>query len=151
MLVNRVPSSIAHFGKRCISVIPISSSPDSQIRLEFDDGSIHHADMVIGADGIKSAIRNHVAGIDVQPEWSGTRAYRGLVEVEDVQRVMDDMGGGDALSPRMYFGLDGVCLFSIHGIHENPRANANVSRDYIAYSPVLDPAGEDCQLCGLPY
>lgn len=50
--------------------------------LRTEDGVWHQADLVIGADGIKSEIRNAVNGSNIEPKDTGDVAYRILVPVE---------------------------------------------------------------------
>lgn len=48
------PSVGQHFNKRCTSTV---TAPDGRVRISFADGTEHTADVVIGADGVKSAVR----------------------------------------------------------------------------------------------
>lgn len=65
------------------------------ITLHFKDGSTAECDVLIGADGIKSAVRNLMfsnlakegkitseEATQRNPVWSGTVAYRGLISKE---------------------------------------------------------------------
>jgi salicylate hydroxylase len=52
------------------------------VTLELADGSRTKADVAVAADGIRSRIRQQLAGAD-QPEFSGTVVYRGVVRRED--------------------------------------------------------------------
>ena len=55
-LADLLPSTVqSHFQKRCIGV---TSASDGRAEVRFADGSSHVADLVIGADGIKSAVRS---------------------------------------------------------------------------------------------
>lgn len=50
-----MPSDVrSHFHKRCVSVTTVLGG---RAEVRFADGSAHVADIVIGADGIKSAVR----------------------------------------------------------------------------------------------
>ena len=51
--------------------------------LNFDNGQAVNAITVIGADGIKSTVRDEVFG-DCQPEFTGVMAWRGLIPAGDV-------------------------------------------------------------------
>lgn len=50
---------------------------DGQIRSEFADGFAVESDLLVGADGIGSAVRREV-GIDAVPDYAGYVAWRGL-------------------------------------------------------------------------
>ena len=62
-LVQNLDPSITKFNKRCTHV---SASPihPSRSRIHFADGTSADADVVLGADGIKSAVRSAVVGVD---------------------------------------------------------------------------------------
>ena len=51
------------------------------IGLEFANGRFEEADLVIGADGVRSVVRRFVTGTD-DTVYSGTSAFRGIVPVE---------------------------------------------------------------------
>ncbi|MFI2236319.1 FAD-dependent monooxygenase [Streptomyces chrestomyceticus] len=80
----------------------VETSPDgATVRLE--DGSAHHADLVIGADGYRSVVRG-AAFPDVRPAYAGYLAWRGAFPAERLA----------ALGP----GPDGVwpvedCVFAV--------------------------------------
>lgn len=65
---------VVRYGTRCTRV---EEDPD-RVRLWFDDGSWAEADLVIGADGIHSAVRDHVVG-PFPATFSGFVGYRGVV------------------------------------------------------------------------
>jgi salicylate hydroxylase len=54
---------------------------DAAATLELADGSQRQADVVVAADGIRSPIRQQLAGAD-EPEFSGTVVYRGVLPRE---------------------------------------------------------------------
>ena len=51
------------------------------MRLHFGHGDSFEADIVIAADGIHSTLQKHVVD-PTPPEYSGVRAYRGLISRE---------------------------------------------------------------------
>jgi len=62
-----------------------SKSDYGGVILHFSDGTIHKADVLVGADGIKSAVRSFVE-VDAQPlRFSKTFAYRGLIPTDEVK------------------------------------------------------------------
>lgn len=73
-LAAALPPGVVHTGHRCEDL----RQDGDTVRLEFTNGNVAEADVVIAADGIHSALQKHVVG-PMPPEYSGTRAYRGLV------------------------------------------------------------------------
>ncbi|MFC5138981.1 FAD-dependent monooxygenase [Actinomycetospora rhizophila] len=66
-----------HLGKELVRVDPRAGPT----RLTFADGSTTSADVVVGADGIRSRVRRWLTGGDpgAEPVYSGTSGFRGLV------------------------------------------------------------------------
>ena len=60
-------------GARCVAV----EQPTSTVELRFADDGEATGDLLIGADGIHSVVRDHVAGPD-RPIWSRQISWRGL-------------------------------------------------------------------------
>jgi salicylate hydroxylase len=58
---------------RCVAV----KEDETTVTARFADGREVSADLLIGADGIHSVVREHVAGLD-QPLYSGQVSWRGL-------------------------------------------------------------------------
>ena len=56
--------------------------------MTFTDGTMAHADAVIGADGIHSVIRKIIA--DDAPQFAGTKAYRGLIPAQRLPFLAQD-------------------------------------------------------------
>jgi 6-hydroxynicotinate 3-monooxygenase len=67
-----VPGTVT-FGKK---LSHIESSPSS-VRLFFEDGSQAEADLVIGADGLNSKVRDHLLGPE-KPHYTGHIAHRAI-------------------------------------------------------------------------
>lgn len=61
---------------------------DDGVTLRFADGSTEVADIVVGADGIHSAVRRSILG-EEHPEFTGTVAYRAVVPTERVAHLAD--------------------------------------------------------------
>ncbi|EIW63965.1 FAD/NAD-P-binding domain-containing protein [Trametes versicolor FP-101664 SS1] len=78
-LVSAVDPRAAHFNKRCTS-LSVSPANPARVVVHFADGTTHEADVVLGADGIRSTARDFVqGGVGTGPAFSNTFAYRGLI------------------------------------------------------------------------
>jgi salicylate hydroxylase len=95
---------MTHNAKRLKSYIQ-SRSGFSPITLTFTDGSTAACDVLIGADGIKSAVRSFMLrelaeSVDsgakqsilscINPVWSGVTAYRTLIPAEKLRARCPD-------------------------------------------------------------
>ncbi|NMI01704.1 FAD-dependent monooxygenase [Pseudonocardia acidicola] len=86
ILMAAVEPQTLHLGR---AVTGVAESPDG-VRLEFVDGTSAEADLVVGADGVHSAVRRRVAGA-APAVYSGTSGFRGLVPVDAVPSLPDPM------------------------------------------------------------
>ena len=73
-----------HLGCRLVNII---EQPDSVV-LEFANGRSHEADIVVGADGVRSVVRRWITGAD-DVVYSGTSAFRGIVPTENLPSLPD--------------------------------------------------------------
>jgi salicylate hydroxylase len=74
---SQVPDDSIQLGRKCTGL----SSGNGTHRLAFADGTEAEADVVIGADGIHSLVRNTIAG-ESPAAYSGICAFRALVPAE---------------------------------------------------------------------
>lgn len=81
-LAEVFPLEQVQFAKRAERV----EQTDDGIHLHFKDGSLHRCDVLIGADGIHSVVRNALFG-EEHPRFTGVVAYRAVVPVEWVAHV----------------------------------------------------------------
>ncbi|OMG61768.1 MULTISPECIES: salicylate 1-monooxygenase [Pseudomonadaceae] len=111
-LVTHLPDGIAQFRKRAVHV----EQQGGEVQVLFADGTEHRCDLLIGADGIKSALRSHVLecqGLSPQaPRFTGTCAYRGLVDSLRLREAYRAQCIDEHLVdvPQVYLGLDGHIL-----------------------------------------
>lgn len=82
-LAARIPADALHLGRRCAAI----DQDDGGVTVRFQDGAVVRADVVVGADGVHSAVRPHV-GPDARLRYSGQTSYRAVVPVRlsDEQR-----------------------------------------------------------------
>jgi len=78
MLVSLVPEHAATLSTSCVSV----RNEGNTAVATFDDGSEFEADVIVGADGIHSVVRNQMFG-DEAPRFTGHMCYRAVVPFED--------------------------------------------------------------------
>lgn len=105
VLTDNLPSSerfTPHFNKRLASYKHVHHLDGIRsVILYFEDGSTAQADLLVGADGIKSVTRatmfediakrrgNETLLKHIKPSWSGTYGYRCLV---DTKRFLKEVG-----------------------------------------------------------
>jgi salicylate hydroxylase len=93
---------------------------DDGVELRFDDGTAAHGDLLIGADGLKSAVRRQIQG-DVPATYTGDAAWRVVVPTNRLppnllERVMSVfMGPGGHV---VCYYLRGGALLNFVGIVE---------------------------------
>jgi len=82
VLVAGLPADRVHTGKRCTGV----TQQVDDATAHFEDGTSITADLVVGADGIRSAVRTVLLGPE-KPRFSGHVAYRGLAPAERLRHL----------------------------------------------------------------
>jgi 2-polyprenyl-6-methoxyphenol hydroxylase-like FAD-dependent oxidoreductase len=85
-------------GSACVAV----EQDAGGARAHLDDGSAVEGDIIVGADGIHSLVRNAAVGA-VSPQYSGYTAWRGVVPVDEslLVRIRD----GEYFGPGCLFGM----------------------------------------------
>ncbi|GAA2480278.1 FAD-dependent monooxygenase [Streptomyces thermolineatus] len=92
-LLGVLPEGMVHLGHKLESV---RDKGDGAV-LTFANGRTVEADLVVGADGIKSVVRHRLFS-DKGPVFSGEHAYRAVISLDDTHgMVVDD-------NLRMYIG-----------------------------------------------
>ncbi len=71
----QIPDDAYHLGRGTVA----AGQDDGGAWLELEDGTRIHADLVIGADGIGSAVRRALVPLDGGPLYAGYVAWRALV------------------------------------------------------------------------
>jgi salicylate hydroxylase len=80
VLAAALPPEMVSLGKKCVSVTSDSSSAAAR----FADGSSVEADIIVGADGIHSAVRTSLFGPDA-PRFTGKICYRSVIPTAAVR------------------------------------------------------------------
>jgi len=105
LLVERVKelkSDCIHLNKRAVSF----DETDDGVARMFDDGSSTSGDLVVGADGVKSAIRDQICG-PVQAVYTGDAAWRVTVPTRELPPNFID----EVMSVWMGPGRHAVCYY----------------------------------------
>ena len=75
----KIPTNRIHLGKSVCGIV----NEDTRTAILFVDGSSEDVDVIIGADGIHSVVRNAMFGKD-DPKFSGIVSYRSVVSRKEV-------------------------------------------------------------------
>ncbi len=95
-LLELLPEGTVRLGERCVGV----EERRDDVELLFEDGSTATADVVVGADGIHSAVRNALV-VD-EPRFSGQTICRGVVPAERLAFLLDEPKVVLWLGPRQH-------------------------------------------------
>lgn len=87
VLVDALPSAVFRLRHRCADLTEDASG----VALTFENGERALADLVIGADGIRSVVRQKI-GLDGLARSEGVMAYRGMVPVEKLPWAQNAQG-----------------------------------------------------------
>jgi 6-hydroxynicotinate 3-monooxygenase len=75
LMTAALPPGILEFNKRLSKVDDLGD----KVQLSFADGSVEEADIVIGADGVNSRLREHLLGVE-PPKYTGLIAHRAVFQ-----------------------------------------------------------------------
>jgi salicylate hydroxylase len=113
LLQEKVPAKAIHTDMRCTGV----ASDDGHAVATFADGKEVEADIVIGADGIRSVVRETLFGV-TPARFTEQMAWRGIISREDVPTRVGP-GKSVQYSPMDYVGWIGptghVICYPIRG------------------------------------
>ena len=87
LLANAQPEGTLHLAHRLSG----ARKTNGRVRLTFSNGATVNSDVVIGADGIHSALQREI-GLKTYPSSEGIMAYRGLIPTEKLSWAKD-IGG----------------------------------------------------------
>ena len=81
-LAKAVPADVLRLDSRCVRI----DQDDSGVRVTLSSGAEIDADALIGADGIRSFVREQLHG-PANPTFAGTHGWRGLVKADRLHGV----------------------------------------------------------------
>jgi salicylate hydroxylase len=116
VLANAIPRERVHLGHRCMGFVQDSD----RVHVRFEHGVEIAADVLIGADGIHSAIRHALLGPE-RPQFTGCIAYRGLLPIERVAHLDIDDTSNNWMGPGrhfVYYPVSGGRLLNFVGLLE---------------------------------
>src|SRR5271156_2972255 len=99
VLCGALKAADIRLGKRCIGVDGGDGDGEKRTAAaRFADGSEVEADIVVGADGIHSVVRNSLFGADA-PRFTGCICWRGMAPVDAVPHDINTADGTMWLGP----------------------------------------------------
>ncbi|HKD76162.1 MAG TPA: FAD-dependent monooxygenase [Ktedonobacterales bacterium] len=98
LLAAALPAHMIHLDHRCIG---LKQSSD-RVEVKFHNGTIADADLVVGADGIHSTVRELIIGAE-SPRFSGHVAYRGLVPAGRLAHLGLEVNASSWWGPNHHF------------------------------------------------
>ncbi|NEQ76369.1 MAG: NAD(P)-binding protein [Okeania sp. SIO2D1] len=85
ILASELPSEVIHLNHRCVSF----EQNEKTVTTQFENGKTVEVDLLIGADGINSRVREILIG-DRQPTYSGSMCWRAIVDYRDELLLPDE-------------------------------------------------------------
>lgn len=95
ILAGALPAGVLQLGKAL-------ADADADGTMRFADGSSARADLVVGADGVRSAVRTALFGVDA-PQFTGQVAWRGIVPVAALPPAVQTLPPGIHIGPERLF------------------------------------------------
>jgi 2-polyprenyl-6-methoxyphenol hydroxylase-like FAD-dependent oxidoreductase len=90
-MTSFIPIENVRFSKALTS---IEQHPD-KVLLKFADGDINEASILVGADGIKSVVREHVLKqlypSQVEPVYADSYCYRGVIPTAEAEEIFGNL------------------------------------------------------------
>ncbi len=91
VMTSFIPLDAAQFDK---ALTEIDQRPD-KIVLTFADGEVVDASCLVGADGIKSVVREHVLKpshpSEAEPVYADSYCYRGVIPIAEAEEILGDL------------------------------------------------------------
>jgi salicylate hydroxylase len=114
--VRRLKADAIYLGRKCVGF----TQTDGEVRLDLEDGTTATGDVLIGADGVHSPIRQTLFGAD-KPQFSGIIAWRGIIPMERLPARMARRVGVNWVGPGghvVHYPLRGGAVLNFVGALE---------------------------------
>jgi salicylate hydroxylase len=98
VIASGLPAEHIHLGHRLVGL----ANKGDGTQAWFENGASITVDLLIGADGIHSAVRTALFGEEA-PRFTGCVAYRGLVPAERIADLGHDIGSQSWVGPGAHF------------------------------------------------
>ncbi|MFL4477762.1 FAD-dependent oxidoreductase [Paeniglutamicibacter sp. ORCA_105] len=102
VLLSVLPEGMVHLGHKLDTIVDHGETA----MLTFANGTVVEADLVIGADGIRSTVRHQLFS-QQEPVFSGEHAYRAVIAIDDAHGLVTDN------NPRFYMGENGTIAYNL--------------------------------------
>lgn len=90
-MTSYIPAQNVKFNKH---LSEIEQQPDKVV-LRFADDEVFHASVLVGADGIKSVVREHVLKplnpSQADPVYANSYCYRGVIPISEAKEILGDL------------------------------------------------------------
>jgi salicylate hydroxylase len=101
-LLSVLPAGMVHIGYKLETI----EDQGDHATLTFSNGETVTADLVIGADGIRSTVRQQLFS-QKEPVFSGEHAYRAVISIDEAHGLVTDD------NPRFYMGRNGTIAYNL--------------------------------------
>jgi salicylate hydroxylase len=114
--LTQAKPGVIHLNRKCVG---LSQTPD-YAELRFETGEPVRAQIVVGADGVHSVVRENLFGAP-KPEFCGIAAWRGVVPIERVPPSISRFIGTNWVGPGahvVHYPLRAGTLLNVVALHE---------------------------------
>ncbi|MGO1532210.1 MAG: FAD-dependent oxidoreductase [Micrococcaceae bacterium] len=126
-LLSVLPPEMVHIGHKLTRI----DDHGDRASLSFENGKTVTADVVIGADGIRSMVRHQMFST-AEPVYSGEHAYRAVIAMKDALGLSTDT------NPTFYMGANGTVAYNLPLPHRDQLSYDITARsDDDSWAPVI--------------
>jgi len=131
-LLARIDPGVLNLHAVCVGV----DDDGDRVRLSFADGGTATAEVVVGADGIHSAVRASI--MDDRPRFVGRTVYRGLVPVDRLPYLRGDRRITMWMGPRLHCIYYTVCAGELVNFSASTPAGDWQTESWLAEGKIED-------------